>query len=254
MNSLPVQRVPFGEAQLVVFSHESGEKFLSIAEPCRQLGLSYEAQASWVRRRWPQGDWRDEGAAGRFTLFLAKRRVAVWLNRIPEEDCPDPGHRRRLRYYQDHCDEVLTRHFEGDAAPAVGTNILDVALALHRSAGVALTAIKETQARVTALESRADAADARALDATLRLANSPEEEKPRELTVRTMIGRRVRDYAAGRNVEEKDAWVLIYRELRDRYGFDARARARLPGGKAIDHVERHGYLDRLWLIARHLLV
>jgi hypothetical protein len=248
--------VPFGKNHLVVLVFDGGEKFLSISEPCRQLGLDYEQQVRWIQARWGGADWRQEEVSGRRTFFLAKRRVVGWLNRVRPEDCPSSAHKQALLYWQDHCDEVLNRYFDGVAeAPASAdpSDPLEVALAQTRAIVLILERQRATQGQVAVLERRVDAIDVRSAAAAVSLAADADEEAPAGLTLRAKLNRRVRTFAEGRQVDYADVWGLLYRDLRDRYRFDAQGRARHAGTVALDEVERAGMLPQLWRIACHKL-
>jgi hypothetical protein len=253
VSQLTVSRIAFGETELAVLANGRGEGWLSVYEPCRHLGLDYAGQVRLIRERF-SGSWREESVGAYPSLFLARDKVPQWLNLIRVADCRHPHCVTLLRFYQAECDQVLARHFAGPAGEApTPSDPLDVALAQSRAIVLILERQRDTQGQVAVLERRVDALDVRSAAAAVSLAADGDEEAPAGLSLRAKLNRRVRTFAEGRQVDYADVWGLLYRDLRDRYRFDAQGRARHAGTVALDEVERAGMLPQLWRIACHKL-
>ena len=112
--------IPFAGHQITVARDTSGEGWLSIADPCRRLGIDMTAQVGFIKRRFAQQYWREVSIGEDVMVLLSRRRVAAWLYAIPENACR-PECRDALRTYQEHCDEVLAQHFEGTRSVPVAS-------------------------------------------------------------------------------------------------------------------------------------
>jgi hypothetical protein len=78
-------------------------------------------------------------------------------------------------------------------------------------------------------------------------------EPPAPLPLRAKVRRLVECYAEVYGRDYGDVWRWMYRELKDRYHYDAERRAEHSGQSALSHVERDGHLEDLWRIASELL-
>lgn len=76
-----------------------------------------------------------------------------------------------------------------------------------------------------------------------------------ELTTRAKLNRLVRDYSAATAIHHQEIWRRLYREFRDRYHIDLKARAKnLPKKlSTLDICEQLGKIEELYAVAFEIL-
>jgi seryl-tRNA synthetase len=110
--------------------------------------------------------------------------------------------------------------------------------------------------QVASVDSRLNQIEAAQQEAITSLDEIPEPEIEAEvLTTRAKLNRLVRDYSAANAIHFQEVWKRVYREFRDRYHMDLKARAKNLPAKfgALDVCEQQGLIEELYAVAFELL-
>jgi hypothetical protein len=110
--------------------------------------------------------------------------------------------------------------------------------------------------QVASVDSRLNQIEVTQQEAIASLDEIPEPEIEAEgLTTRAKLNRLVRDYSTANAIQFPEVWRRIYREFRDRYHVDLKARAKNLPAKfgALDVCEQLGKIEELYAVAFELL-
>jgi hypothetical protein len=188
------------------------------------------------------------------------RKLPGWLATInPRKVNPEIA--PRVILFQDEADDVLWAAYNKQRGA-----LADATTALSRDEIVAQMAqsIVDKERRLAAVEQqmpqiagRVEAIEQRAAGAQLELIGLPEPDGGSPpLTLRVLISRAVRGYVMSNMVRYDHTFAYLYREYRDRYHIDLRARGRNIGESPIRMAELMGEttMRQLYNLAHLLFV
>jgi prophage antirepressor-like protein len=105
------------------------------------------------------------------------------------------------------------------------------------------------------LDSRVQVIEKRAINATRGLEKMPNPTgDPGQMTTRVRINRIVRAHCFAASVDHQNTYTDLYRELRDRFHIDLKARAKNANSTPLDIAEELGVIEQLYAVAYDMYV
>lgn len=195
-------------------------------------------------------------------LCLPLRKLTGWLMTLqPSRMAPEVAD--KVLVYQAECDDALWDYWSKGAAvnPRVEMTKAELFLMQAQAMVDAERKAAAAEAKANALAIRVDRIEARAIEAqdTLLALPAPTEPVP-ERPDAAMVGALVRNYCHQTGVAFADAWGTLYRQYRDRWHVDIKARQRnarhkgshLEFAVVMDAGDEPGTVTRLYALAHEL--
>lgn len=196
------------------------------------------------------------------SLCLPLRKLTGWLMTLqPSRMAPEVA--ANVLVYQAECDDALWDYWTKGAAVNPRATMSKAELFLMQAQAMvdAERRAAAAEAKTNALAVRVDRIEARAIEAQDTLIALPAPAAPvPERPESAMIGALVRNYCHQTGVAFADAWGTLYRQYRDRWHMDIKARHRNAKAKGshleyacmLDQGDEPGTIARLYALAHDL--